>query len=341
MPKKIEVIQCGIGAIGSEVVKLILEKQNMKVMAAVDVRKELVGRDLGQAIGLGRNLGIKISDKTKETFAKVRADVVVVTSTSHFEEIYETVKNALAAGKNVISTCEDAIFPWTRNPALAQKIDKLAKRKGVSFLGTGINPGFMMDYLPVSLTSIMRKVDKIIIHRVANMASCGLVDWELFGYGKKIEAFNEGLAKGKIGGFIAFRQVMEVVAKALSWGKIDYNEEKMGLVSKSRRVAKSGVVELGTVHAVKQIARGFKEGKEVMTFDEYFIINPDRNEDGIEAGNFITIEGDPSVVVSATGEQAFQMALTTAAHVVNSIPGLILAPPGLLTVDKLPPSPCV
>lgn len=341
MARKIKVIQCGIGAIGTEVMKLVLEKQNIKVIAAVDVRDQIVGKDLGEVIGIGRDVGIKVTNKVGEVFKKIKADVVILTTLSHFEEIFDTAREAIEAGKNVISTCEDAIFPWTRNPALAQKIDKLAKRKGVSFLATGINPGFMMDYLPISLTSIMRKVDKIIIHRVANMASCGLVDWELFGYGKSIEAFNEGLTKGKIGGFIAFRQIMEMVAKALNWGKIDYKEEKMGLVSKSKRVAKCGIIEPGTVHAVKQIARGFKEGREVMTFDEYFIINPDRNEDGMEAGNFITIEGEPSVEVTATGEQAFRMALTTAAHVVNSIPALVNAKPGLLTVDDLPPSPCL
>ncbi len=341
MVQKIKVVQCGLGAIGSEVVRLILEKQNLEVVAVGGTRDEIVGKDLGQIIGLGHDLGIKVARKSKELFRTVEAEVVVLTTLSHFEEIYETVKDALEAGKNVISSCEDAIFPWTRNPDLAQEIDELAKTKNVTFLATGINPGFMMDYLPIMLTTIMKRVDKITIDRVANMASCGLVDWELFGYGKSIEAFNEGLAKGKIGGFIAFRQIMEMIAKALNWGKIDYKEEKMGLVSKSRRVAKSGVVEPNTVHSVKQVAHGFRLGREVMTYKEYFVINPDRIEDGLEVGNFTLIEGEPSVEVNAKGEQASQMALTTAARVVNSIPGLVLARPGLLTVDELPPSPCL
>ncbi|MBI2831905.1 MAG: hypothetical protein HYX79_06590 [Chloroflexi bacterium] len=339
--QKAKVIQCGLGAIGVEVSKLILEKKDIELVAATDIAKQLIDKDLGQVLGLERKLGIKVRDDAGEVFRKTDADVVVVTTSSHFERIFGTVREALSAGKNVITTCEDACFPWTRNPDLSRQIDELAKSKGVTFLGTGINPGFMMDYLPIALTGIMKRVDKVRIRRVANMATCGLTDWELFGYGKKLEAFNEGLAKGQIGGFIAFRQIMEMIARALQWGKIDYEEEKEGLITRSRRVAKAGVVEPGTVYSVKQTARGLKQGKEVIAFEEFFVINPSLEEDDLEVGNFATIEGEPSVVVNATGQQASQMAATTAAHVVNSIPAVIEGPPGLLTVYELPPSPCL
>jgi len=341
MAKKIKLIQCGVGTLGAEIVRLLSEKRDLKVVAAVDVRDEVVGKDLGEVAGLTQKTGIKVSNKAAEVFKKVNADVVVITTLSNFEEIFDITKEALQAGKNVITSCEEACFPWTKHSDMANKIDKLAKSKGVSFLGTGINPGFMLDFMPITLTALMEKVDKINIRRVVDMAAFGPAFYNAFGLGKGVENFNKELHEGKIGGFNAFQQIMEMIAKALDWGKIDYSEEKVGMVSESRREAKAGIVEPGTVHGVKQIAHGFRQGKEVMNFEVNFVVSPDLVEDGMDAGNFTTMEGKPAIVLACTGEQARQGNLVSAAHIVNSIPALIAAKPGIRLVYELPATPCL
>jgi len=341
MAKKIKVIQCGVGTLGSEIVSLISEKRDLEVVAAVDVHDEVVGKDLGEVVGLTGKTGIKISNKATEAFKKVKADVVVITTLSNFEDIFDIAKEALQAGKNVITSCEEACFPWTKHADMANEIDKLAKSKGVSFLGTGINPGFMLDFMPITLTTLMEKVDKINIRRVVDMAAFGPAFYNAFGLGKSLESFNKELGEGKIGGFNAFQQIMEMIARALDWGKIDYSEEKVGMVSKSKREAKAGVVEPGTVHGVKQIAHGYKQGKEVMNFEVNFVVGPNPAEDGMEAGNFTTMEGKPSIVLACTGEQARQGTVVSAAHIVNSIPALIAAQPGIRLVYELPATPCL
>ncbi len=194
----------------------------------------------------------------------------------------------------------------------------------------------MMDFLPIALTGIMKRVDKIIIRRVADTSTCGLNYWQQCGYGRSKDEFNELLAKGVVGGGIHFREDMEMTARALGWGKIEYKEEKKPLVSKAKRKALSGVVEPGTVSGVEQSAHGFSEGKEVLTYYYDIIIHPE--EDGLETGQVITIEGEPGVVCSVTGEQAKQSWSTTAAIMVNSIPRVLASPPGVLAVYELPPA---
>ncbi len=336
MAQQTKVISCGVGALGSEMVRLMLEKPNLKIVAATDVSEKAIGQDLGRVAGLGHDLGMKVLGNPTEVLRTTEADVVLYAAEARFPQIFQTIRVALESRKNVISSGDEACFPWTKSPDLAKKADELAKENGVTFLGTGINPGFMMDFLPIALTGIMKRVDKIIIRRVADTSTCGLNYWQQCGYGRSKDEFNELLAKGVVGGGIHFREDMEMTARALGWGKIEYKEEKKPLVSKAKRKALSGVVEPGTVSGVEQSAHGFSEGKEVLTYYYDIIIHPE--EDGLETGQVITIEGEPGVVCSVTGEQAKQSWSTTAAIMVNSIPRVLASPPGVLAVYELPPA---
>ena len=343
MDKSYKIICCGLGVLGSEIVELIVSKKKtkMEIVGAVDVNPDLIGQDLGRAVGLDRDLGVKVERDLAGLCQRVEADVVLHTAEAVFSDIYKSAKIAFETGKNVISSGDQACFPWTKHPELAKEADELAKKKRVSFLGTGINPGFMMDFLPIALTGIQKRVDQIIIHRIADTSTCGLNYWNQLGYGRTREEFQEALKKGSVAGPMHMQEEIEMTARALNWGRIEYREEKEPMISEIRREphSKVGLVEPGTVGGVRQTSRGLVDGQERITYIYETIIRPDL--DGQEAGNYVTIKGSPEVVCSATGEQAKESWSTTAAMVVNSIPQVVAARPGLLAVYELPTSPCL
>jgi 4-hydroxy-tetrahydrodipicolinate reductase len=172
MAKKIKVIQYGLGAMGSQMVQMMLGKRDLEVVGAISGSGRLAGEDLGKAVGLKKKLGIKVSGNASEVFKTVEADVVLHATTSWMKETFQQTREALETGKNVITIAEEASNPWVKSlEKIAREVDMIAKRNKVTFLGTGVNPGFMMDYLPMALTGVLKEVNKIRIRRV--------IDWSL------------------------------------------------------------------------------------------------------------------------------------------------------------------
>jgi 4-hydroxy-tetrahydrodipicolinate reductase len=336
------VICCGVGALGAEIVRLIDEKQqlNAKIVAAVDVAPEVVGRDLGEVAGLDKKLGVTVSGSVGTTLESVSADVVIYAAEPHFDDMFPAVRVALENGKNVITAGDEACFPWAKHAALAEEADLIAKENGVSFLGTGVCPGFMMDYLPIALTGVMKHVDKVTIQRIADTSGSGLNYYEKCGYGKSPEEFDKALRAGTVAGPEHLKEEVLMIAQALGWEGVDYTEEKRGLISETRREALSGTVEPGTISGVEQISCGMMDGREVIRLVYDIIIHPE--EDGLEVGNFKTISGEGGeLTCSVTGDLAKQSWSRTAAIVVNTLPQVVAAEPGIRTVYELPPSPCI
>jgi len=338
---KWKVIQYGLGAMGSQMVKLMLQKkEKFQIVGAIGGSPRKVGMDLGRAIGLDEELGIKVSGDAKKTFNTVDADVVLETTVSELEEAFSRTRGALETGKNVITIAEEAANPGAKSTNIAQEIDEVAKKNNVTFLGTGVNPGFMMDYLPIALTGVLMKVSKIHIRRVVDWSRYGRTPWEHLGTGKSIEHFDEARAKGMTP-HIGLWGSAELVAKALGWTIDDFKETVEAWISKTRRESELGVVEPGTVCGYTQVGRGFQRNEEVITLELIGIVKPSPKEDGVEVGNHISIKGIPSVEVILGGEFAGQGGWATVAHAVNSIPQVIAAPPGLITPLDLPPSACL
>ena len=152
MTQKIRVISCGIGALGTEIVQVLHGKplSDIEIVAAADPSQAVAGNDLGRVAGLGVDLGVVVSDNPEQVLRTVAADIVLYAAEAYFAEMYKTVRVAVESGKNVISSGDEACYPWAKSPELADDLDRLAKEKRVTFVGTGVNPGFMMDYLPIS-----------------------------------------------------------------------------------------------------------------------------------------------------------------------------------------------
>ena len=150
--EKINVFIYGCGVMGRKVTEALLDKESLNIVGAIDVDPELVGRDLGEILDNPTSLGINIEKDAEALFSRVDAQAVVLTTTSHLKSVVQQVNQCIRAGLNVISTCEELSFPWKRHPELTKTIDSLAKENGVTVVGTGINPGYLMDALPLILT---------------------------------------------------------------------------------------------------------------------------------------------------------------------------------------------
>ena len=163
--EKIRTIHYGIGAIGAEVVRLVLNRSDIEIVGAIDTNAAKVGKDLGEAAGLGRNLGLTVSYDAEPLLKDVYADVVVHSTSSSLTEVFPQLMALVSAEKSVISSCEELAFPWARYPDISRRLDRRARETGVRVLGTGINPGFVMDLLPLVLATACQQVKAIRVKR--------------------------------------------------------------------------------------------------------------------------------------------------------------------------------
>jgi len=327
----VNIILYGIGEIGGRVAKLLLKKENVKIVGAIDVDKRKVGKDIGAVLGLERSIGIVVS-KDEAVLSKVEADIVVHTTTSFLKTAYPQITKIVKHGLNVISTCEELSYPYVSDVDLASNLDRLATRNNVTILGTGVNPGFLMDTLPIVLTCICQDVREINIERVINAATRRLSFQRKIGAGMTVDEFKEKMAKKIITGHVGLGQSIGMVADALGW-KLEKIEVNMvePVVAEETIESDSLWVKHGQVAGIRQCAHGIKNGKSVITLDFQAHIGAKQEYDSI------TIKGTPyinnKIVPCVNGD------IATAAIVVNLIPRVINSSSGLKIMKDLIISP--
>jgi 4-hydroxy-tetrahydrodipicolinate reductase len=242
---------------------------------------------------------------------------MVHATTSFLKQVYPQISKALQHGVNVVSTCEELAYPYATEPELAHKLDELAKENGVTVLGTGINPGFLMDTLVITLTGVCQKIERIRATRTINAATRRGPFQKKIGVGLSIEEFRDGIERKIITGHIGLKESIFMIADALGWkmDRIEVDPVEPVVANAHNRVA-----------GLKQHARGSKKGKEVITLDFQAYM-------GAEEYDSITIEGVPSIHMKIA--PCIHGDIGTAAIVVNSIPKVINAQPGLVTMKDL------
>jgi len=168
MKNKIKVVQFGCGPIGCRVVQYASQRPDIEIVGAIDIDKNMTGRDLGHVADLNRKLGVIVSGDADLTLSKTKPDVVFLTTSSSLKTIYPQIEKCVSAKANVVSTCEELSYPYRKNKSLSSKIDELARGNKVTVLGTGVNPGFLMDAWPLFMTGVCQEVKKIKCIRVQN-----------------------------------------------------------------------------------------------------------------------------------------------------------------------------
>jgi 4-hydroxy-tetrahydrodipicolinate reductase len=213
----IKAILYGVGAIGSLIARALLEKKGLEIVGAVDIAEDKVGKDLGEVLGLGEKLGAKVYKNAEELFLDVKADIAVHATSSFLKQVYPQIASLIKHGVDVISTCEELAYPYYSNPKIAGEIDKLAKKHGVTVLGTGINPGFLTDTLVITLTAVCQKIEKIEAVRVMNAATRRLPFQRKIGAGLTVEEFRQKIESGQITGHVGLEHSIAMIADALAW----------------------------------------------------------------------------------------------------------------------------
>ncbi len=327
--ENVKIVLYGVGAMGTRIAKFLLKKKGVEIVGAIDVDKEKVGKDLGDVLDIGKRLGITVSNNPDNVLSKANADVVIHSTTSFLKQTYPQIAAAIKHGANVISTCEELSYPYATEQELAEKLDKLAREHSVTVLGTGINPGFLMDTLVITLTSVCQEIEQIKTTRIMNAATRRAPFQKKIGAGLTINEFKERIEKKTITGHVGLTQSIAMIANALKW-KLDKIEvDPVEPVIAETQVESEAVkVEPGQVAGLRQYARGIKEEKELISLDFQAYVGAKEEYDAI------TIKGVPNIHEKITpcihGDSG------TVAIIVNSIPKVMNATPGLVTMKDLP-----
>jgi 4-hydroxy-tetrahydrodipicolinate reductase len=326
MTEDIRAIQYGLGPIGSAVARHAVEREGVSLVGGVDIDPDKIGRDLGEVIGLGRELGFPVDEELGQTLERTEADVVLHTTSSTFGQFKPQLVEILEAGLDVVSTAEELSFPWLAHPEAASEIDALAKRVGKTVLGTGVNPGFIMDSLPLNLTSICQRVDHIDVRRVINASTRRGPFQEKIGSGMTSGDFEAKMAAGKMG-HVGLPESIGMVFDTLGKELTDYESNVEPVVAEELTRTEHVEVEAGRVKGLKQVARGYAEGGEFISLTFIAALGAE------DEGDTIRITGDPNLEVKLRGTNGD---IATVAIVVNAIPRVREADPGLVTMRDLP-----
>ncbi|MBA4421998.1 MAG: dihydrodipicolinate reductase [Syntrophus sp. (in: bacteria)] len=329
--KNIRVIHYGLGPIGLATAKLILSKPDMEIVGAVDIAKEMAGKDLGEILGL-QPLGVHVTDNAERLFAKVSADVVVHTAGSRLKRIFGQVEEILRGGKNIVSSAEELFFTTPENAEMSARIDKLAREKGVTVLGTGVNPGFVMDALPLTLTGVCHEVREVHVERVVDAGTRRYPLQRKIGAGMTPELFREKVA-GKAMGHVGLRESLYLIADRLHFVLDEVRESVEPVIAEKPLKTEYFELKPGDVAGIRNIGEGLKGGKKILTLDLRMYIGAENPHDAVR------IVGTPDLNLRIEGGVAGDQA--TAAMLVNSIPAVIAAAPGLVTVKDLPAPYCI
>ena len=304
----------------------VVERAGLDLVGGVDVDPAKVGHDVGEVVGLGRTLGFSVFKTLGEALARSEADVVLHTTSSYFDSFKAQVIEALEAGLDVVSTSEELSFPWLAHGADAAEIDTIAKLAGRTILGTGVNPGFIMDSLPLCLTSICQRVDRIDVTRVINASTRRGPFQAKIGSGMTAEDFQAKMAAGRMG-HVGLPESMGMVFHTLGRKLARYESGVEPVVAKKPVKTDYFDVRPGQVKGLKQVARGYTDEGEFMTLTFIAAL-----EAGDEADT-IKITGSPDLEVTLKGTNGD---LATVAIAVNAIRRVREAEPGLVTMRDLP-----
>ena len=328
----IKVIQCGLGAMGSLMASIVLEKSGMQLVGAIERRTDLHGKDLGEYLGDDRAKGVAIYPDFASVPHVRDADVVLAATGSFLELQIPIVESAAAEGLNMVSIAEEMAYPAAKDPRAAERLDGICRECGVTVLGTGINPGFVLDLLILTLTGVCRRVDRIYAERVNDLSPYGRTVMETQGIGLSGDRFEQALADGSVVGHIGFQQSIRMIADALGLELDAVEEERAPIIAASRRRGKEITVEPGMVAGCRHTARGMRAGETIIE-----LVHPQQVEpaaEGQKTWDLIRIEGEPPIQMRIEPETAG--GIGTASLAVNMVPLVVAAEPGLVSMKDLP-----
>ncbi len=332
MSTTIRVLVLGTGQMGSGIARLVLEKPGLQLVGAYARRKQRHGMDLGEAIGVGRPLGLRVSTNLKDVISRVRPHVAIQATCSTLVDAEAEISTLVRHGVHVISIAEEMAFPACRSKERAEALKELAHQHAVGILGTGINPGFVLDLLIIALSGVCTDIQAITARRVNDLAPYGPSVLSSQGVGLTPEAFQRALKDGTVVGHIGFPQSIHMIGAALGWEGEPIEEDRKPIISTVLRETPCAVVHPGQVAGCLHTAIAYRKETPVVTLTHPQQIHPQL--EGVETGDVIEIMGTPNV--RFTGNPEIPGGVGTCAVAVNMIPRVLNAGPGLYSMADLP-----
>ncbi|MBI5878631.1 MAG: dihydrodipicolinate reductase [Chloroflexi bacterium] len=323
----IRVVHFGLGPIGIGVAKLVAKRGDMQIVGAVDIDPAKVGKELGALLGDGQKLGVTVTNDVKSVVNKNVADIVVLTTASALKKVKGQLETIVNAGLPVISTCEELSYPQAHNAELVSELDALARKNGVAIYATGVNPGFVMDALPIFLTAPCADVKRIRIVRMQDAGVRRLPFQQKIGAGITREEFQKRVADGSVR-HVGLRESITMIADSFGWTLSDYKEVIDPVIAKQDVTTPFLTVKAGTVAGVDQSGIGYVNGEERITLQLVAYVGAPQSHDTVQ------IDGTPNI--KSTIEGGLHGDIATAAIVVNSIPRVVGGAAGLITPNNLP-----
>ncbi len=322
----IRVMHYGLGPIGVGVLRQVATRKGFKAVGGIDIDPALVGKDLGEIAGLNRKVGAKVMDDAAAAIKKTQPDVIVLCTLSSVKAIVPQIETVLKFKRPIVSTTEELSYPFWSNKGVAKKIDEMARKAKVAVLGTGVNPGFAMDALPIMLTGVCERVDSVHVDRIQDARSRRLPFQKKIGSGLTREQFQEKVEAGTVR-HVGLTESIAMIADALGW-KLDRITDTIAPKIAEQQVASEFLtVEPGLVCGIIQDGIGYQADKPLITLHmEAYLGAP-------ESFDAVTIDGKPRLYSKVDG--GIHGDIATASITANMIPKILSAQPGLRTMRDI------
>ena len=332
--KTVRVVLFGVGPLGQRVAQAILERGTLEIAGAIDLQN--VGADLGSVLPLEKETGIIISDDVREVLKKAEPDAVIHMTASSLEQISPQLRECANAGANVVTSCEELSFPIGSRKKLAEELDQYFNDRGVTLLGTGINPGFLMDKLPLLLSGVMLDIEEVRVTRMMYSRVRRPSFQKKIGTGMDRTEFLRLIEDKVITGHVGLKESASMIVDGLGW-RVDeiYElpiepvicEQEVTTYTDPSRSKELMTVKLGQVAGLRNLVVAKKDGVPVVTLDFIAHANVEEGYDLIE------LDGVPNLrfknINGMDGD------IGTVAILINSIRRVLESPPGLVTMQDI------
>jgi 2,4-diaminopentanoate dehydrogenase len=323
----LKVLHVGLGPIGAAVVRQVAERKGFRIVGAADIDPAKAGRDLGEVAGVGRTLRVKVSGDVRKAIKAAKPDVVVLCTSSSLKRVLPQMQEIIKLKVPIVSTTEELAYPTKANMKYARAIHQLARKAKVAVLGTGVNPGFVMDALPIALTGVCERVESLRIDRVQDARIRRLPFQQKIGAGLTREQFQKKVDDGSVR-HVGLAESISMIADAMGW-KLDRITDDIRPQIATETVASEFLaVDPGFVCGIVQDGVGYRNGLPVITLHMEAYLGAPESFDSVE------ITGSPALRMKiSTGVHGD---IATASIVVNSLRKITGVEPGLHTMRDMP-----
>jgi 2,4-diaminopentanoate dehydrogenase len=327
MQMTIRVMHVGLGPIGAAVVRQVAARKGFQIVAAVDIDPNKSGKDLGDVVGLGRRLRLKVTSDLAKTIKATKPDVAILCTSSSLKRVLPQFEEVLKYKVPIVSTTEELSYPAPYNRRLAKRLDEAARKAKVAVLGTGVNPGFTMDALPIALTGVCERVDRIEVHRVQDASIRRLPFQQKIGSGLTPEQFQKKVDDGSVR-HVGLSESIQMIGDAMGWRLDRITDDIQPKIADRTVQSEFLAVDPGFVCGIIQDGVGYVKGEPLVRLHmEAYLGAP-------ESYDSVLVEGSPRLYSKIAGGVHGDVA--TASITVNSIPKVVAAEPGLRTMRDMP-----